>query len=169
MVSGAAGLLRCRHRLPRRLRRRHRRLSAADAGCCSYRHGRAVRWFGGAGRIPVGLRPTVSRTNYPGLFAVINTTYGAGDGSTTFNAPDLRGRVAAGKDNGGAAVNRITNGGSGISGTALGAAGGTEIESAGVSVGVSVSGSLSGTAHGYLGGTIGDADGNSGRCLFSLM
>ena len=35
----------------------------------------------------------VSRTNYPGLFAVINTTYGAGDGSTTFNVPDLRGRV----------------------------------------------------------------------------
>ena len=40
----------------------------------------------------------VSRTNYPGLFAVINTTYGVGDGSTTFNLPDLRGRVAAGKD-----------------------------------------------------------------------
>ena len=36
----------------------------------------------------------VSRTNYPGLFAVINTTYGIGDGSTTFNVPDLRGCVA---------------------------------------------------------------------------
>jgi microcystin-dependent protein len=31
----------------------------------------------------------VSRTTYAGLFAVIGTTYGAGDGSTTFNLPDL--------------------------------------------------------------------------------
>jgi microcystin-dependent protein len=108
----------------------------------------------------------VSRTSYPGLFAVIGGTYGSGDGSTTFNLPDLRGRMAAGKDNmGGTAANRITNGGSGIVGTTLGAAGGTEVENAGVSVGVSVSGSLSGTAHGYLGGTIGDADGNSGASL----
>lgn len=41
----------------------------------------------------------VSRTTYADLFAVIGTTYGAGDGSTTFNLPDLRGRVAAGLDN----------------------------------------------------------------------
>ncbi|WP_239352821.1 phage tail protein [Snodgrassella communis] len=33
----------------------------------------------------------VSRTAYPGLFAVLGTLYGAGDGSTTFNLPDLRG------------------------------------------------------------------------------
>lgn len=32
----------------------------------------------------------VSRTSYPRLFAAIGTTYGAGDGSTTFNVPDLR-------------------------------------------------------------------------------
>ena len=36
----------------------------------------------------------VSRTTYAGLFAVIGTTYGAGNGSTTFNLPDSRGRVA---------------------------------------------------------------------------
>lgn len=35
----------------------------------------------------------VSRTTYANLFAVIGTTYGAGDGSTTFNLPDARGRV----------------------------------------------------------------------------
>lgn len=35
----------------------------------------------------------VSRTTYAALFAVIGTTYGAGDGSTTFNLPDSRGRV----------------------------------------------------------------------------
>ncbi|MBS1970413.1 MAG: tail fiber protein [Bdellovibrionales bacterium] len=33
----------------------------------------------------------VSRTTYSALFAIIGTTYGAGDGSTTFNLPDLRG------------------------------------------------------------------------------
>ena len=38
----------------------------------------------------------VSRTTYADLFAVIGTTYGAGNGSTTFALPDLRGRVAAG-------------------------------------------------------------------------
>lgn len=38
----------------------------------------------------------VSRTTYSNLFAVIGTTYGAGDGSTTFNLPDLRGRFPVG-------------------------------------------------------------------------
>jgi microcystin-dependent protein len=35
----------------------------------------------------------ISRTTYANLFAVIGTTYGAGNGSTTFNLPDFRGRV----------------------------------------------------------------------------
>jgi len=39
----------------------------------------------------------VSRTTYARLFAVIGTTYGAGDGSTTFNLPDLRQRFPFGK------------------------------------------------------------------------
>jgi microcystin-dependent protein len=38
----------------------------------------------------------VSRTTYAGLFAVTSTTYGAGDGSTTFNLPDLRSRFPLG-------------------------------------------------------------------------
>lgn len=38
----------------------------------------------------------VSRTDYASLFSVIGTTYGEGDGSTTFNIPDLRGNVAVG-------------------------------------------------------------------------
>lgn len=42
----------------------------------------------------------VSRTTYASLFAAIGTTYGAGDGSTTFNLPDLRGRVPVGKNAG---------------------------------------------------------------------
>lgn len=49
-----------------------------------------------------------SRTLYPGLFAAIGITYGAGDGTTTFNVPDYRGRVPMGADNlGGTAANRI--------------------------------------------------------------
>ena len=39
----------------------------------------------------------VSRTTYANLFKVIGTTYGAGDGSTTFNVPNLNGRVVVGK------------------------------------------------------------------------
>lgn len=38
----------------------------------------------------------VSRTVYANLFAACGTTYGVGDGSTTFNLPDLRGRAAYG-------------------------------------------------------------------------
>lgn len=40
----------------------------------------------------------VSRVNFPDLFAVIGTQYGAGDGTTTFNLPNLKGRVAVGLD-----------------------------------------------------------------------
>ena len=40
----------------------------------------------------------VSRTTYANLFAVIGTSFGSGDGSTTFNLPNLKGRVAVGQD-----------------------------------------------------------------------
>jgi len=39
----------------------------------------------------------ISRTTYDALFAQIGTTYGAGDGSTTFTLPDMRRRVAVGR------------------------------------------------------------------------
>lgn len=42
----------------------------------------------------------VSRATYAALFAVIATTYGVGDGSTTFNLPNLKGRVPVGFDGG---------------------------------------------------------------------
>jgi hypothetical protein len=74
----------------------------------------------------------IPRANYPGLFAVVGTTYGAGDGSTTFNVPDLRGIVVAGRDNmGGTSANRLS---SQLSSTTLGASGGAQSESASVSV-----------------------------------
>jgi microcystin-dependent protein len=69
----------------------------------------------------------VSRVTYASLFAVIGTTYGAGDGSTTFNLPDLRGRAVFGKDDmGGTTAGVVTSSGSGINGTQLGALGGNE-------------------------------------------
>lgn len=40
----------------------------------------------------------VSRTTYAALFAVLSTSYGAGDGSTTFNVPNLKGNVPVGRD-----------------------------------------------------------------------
>jgi len=40
----------------------------------------------------------VSRTTYAALYAVVGTTYGSGDGSTTFNTPNLKGRVPVGRD-----------------------------------------------------------------------
>jgi microcystin-dependent protein len=41
----------------------------------------------------------VSRTTYATLFGIVGTTYGSGDGSTTFNVPDLADNVPVGKSN----------------------------------------------------------------------
>lgn len=57
----------------------------------------------------------VSRATYFALFAVIGTTWGAGDGSTTFNLPDMRGRVPIG-----------AGAGPGLTARAIGAVGGEE-------------------------------------------
>jgi len=63
----------------------------------------------------------VSRSTYATLFGIVGTTYGSGDGSTTFNVPNLQDNVAVGKSNnktigstGGA--NTVTSGGN-ISGS----------------------------------------------------
>ena len=70
---------------------------------------------------------TVNRTQYADLYAAIGDTYGAGDGSTTFVLPDLRGRVIAGQDDmGGSSANRLTNQTGGLNGDTLGATGGAE-------------------------------------------
>ena len=57
----------------------------------------------------------ISRTTYATLFARLGTTHGAGNGSTTFNVPDLRGRFIAGSGQGSGLTNRV-----------LGAEGGAE-------------------------------------------
>lgn len=69
----------------------------------------------------------VSRTTYADLYAVIGTAWGAGDGTTTFNLPDYRGRVGAGKDDmGGTSANRLTGISGSLDGDTLGATGGAE-------------------------------------------
>ena len=40
----------------------------------------------------------VSRTTYSALYSAIGNSYGSGDGSTTFNLPNLKGRVPVGRD-----------------------------------------------------------------------
>jgi microcystin-dependent protein len=68
----------------------------------------------------------VSRTTYAGLFNKIMTTFGSGDGSTTFNLPDMRGRVPAGYDNGNE-TGRLTEVTSqGVSASTLGNTGGEQ-------------------------------------------
>jgi microcystin-dependent protein len=77
----------------------------------------------------------VSRTTYGVLFSAIGDVYGAGDGSSTFNIPDLRGRFPLGKDDmGGTAANRVTsasNGGTNAS--SLGGNGGEETHTLSIS------------------------------------
>lgn len=71
----------------------------------------------------------VSRSTYAALFDAIGTTFGSGNGSTTFNLPDYRGRVGAGRDNmGGSSTNRLTTSSNGFGGDAnsLGATGGSQ-------------------------------------------
>jgi microcystin-dependent protein len=55
----------------------------------------------GAANLPGGFLlcdgSAVSRGTFPGLFSIIGTTWGAGDGSTTFNVPDLRNRFVYGQ------------------------------------------------------------------------
>lgn len=71
----------------------------------------------------------ISRTTYSVYFGLVSTTYGVGDGSTTFNVPDLRGRVVAGKDDmGGSSANRLTDADDGLNGDTLGDTGGGETQ-----------------------------------------
>src|SRR5690606_36511015 len=66
--------------------------------------GSLLPWAGSESSVPSGWLlcdgRAVSRTTYSDLFTAISTTYGVGDGSTTFNVPYLRGRVPLGTNNG---------------------------------------------------------------------
>ena len=85
----------------------------------------------GGGTAPTGYLlcygQAISRSTYSALFAITSTTYGVGNGSTTFNVPDLRGRVVAGQDDmGGSSANRLTDQTGGVNGDTLGDSGGLE-------------------------------------------
>lgn len=69
--------------------------------------------------LPAG--QAINRTTYATLFSLVGTTYGVGDGSTTFNVPDLTGRTVYMKE---ASATRLTTGTVGIDGGTLGAVGG---------------------------------------------
>ncbi len=65
----------------------------------------------------------VSRATYAALFAVTSTAYGAGDGSTTFNVPDLRGRIVVGSGTGaqrGVAGSGVITGGTALTARSVG-------------------------------------------------
>ena len=66
----------------------------------------AVSYNAGAGWV-LCEGQAISRTTYAILFSVIGETFGLGDGSTTFNVPDPRGRVAVGAGQGTGLTNRI--------------------------------------------------------------
>lgn len=69
----------------------------------------------------------VSRTTYALLFAAIGTTFGSGDGATTFGLPDLRGRLIYGRDDmGGVAASRLTLAYFGSAATSVGNVGGSQ-------------------------------------------
>ncbi len=93
-------------------------LAASEAG--------VVKSYAG-GTVPKGnlacQGQAVSRSTYSRLFAVIGTTFGSGDGSTTFNVPDIAGRAVYGKET---SATRLTGAISGINGNTLGAAGGDQ-------------------------------------------
>ena len=80
----------------------------AITGCFKLRENRLVPagtvspFAGPDNKVPSGWflcdGSNVSRTTYNILFLTIGTTYGAGDGSTTFTLPNLKGRVPVGRD-----------------------------------------------------------------------
>jgi microcystin-dependent protein len=85
--------------------------------------------FGG-GTEPTGWHfcagQAISRSTYSALFAIVGTTFGVGNGTTTFNLPDLRGRYPMGADNmNGSAANRVSFSVCGLTAT-IGNAGGSQ-------------------------------------------
>lgn len=73
----------------------------------------------------LGNGAAVSRTGFSNLFANVGTTYGNGDGSTTFNLPDCRARYVAGGDATNA-TGRLTGLTGGVSAALLGNTGGAQ-------------------------------------------
>ena len=75
--------------------------------------GSITMWAGGTGDVPSGWElcdgSAISRATYSDLYSLIGNTFGAGDGSTTFNVPDMRDRFVVGA---GSSYSRNSQGGS---------------------------------------------------------
>lgn len=73
-----------------------------DGGDAVFAAGLVSSWSGSPSAVPSGWvlcdGRALSRTGYPALYAAIGTTYGAGDGATTFNVPNGKGRFLVGQD-----------------------------------------------------------------------
>lgn len=110
-----------------------------DGKALIYDDGNGTFAYGSLSGLPAGLGPlpysgasapagwllcygqAVSRATYADLFTAIGTTYGVGDGSTTFNIPDMRGRTPLGKDNmGGVSADIVTDANADTLGGAVG-------------------------------------------------
>lgn len=75
--------------------------------------------------LPIG--QAISRTAYATYFAMVGTTFGIGDGTTTFNVPDLRSRMIVPLATmGGGDPGIVTTAGSGVDGATVGAKGGAQ-------------------------------------------
>lgn len=76
--------------------------SGISANSCQFLVGQVIH-IAGSGA-PSGFikcnGAAISRATYSALFAICGTTFGTGDGSTTFNVPDLRGEFIRGLDDG---------------------------------------------------------------------
>ena len=86
----------------RRSFKRHVGLNGVYNGDSEFMAGESIMFSGPADKIPAGYLiedgAEVGRVAYATLFAAIGTTYGAGDGATTFNLPDSRGEFWRGLD-----------------------------------------------------------------------
>lgn len=90
----------------------------------------------------------VSRSAYAALFAAIGIAYGQGDGSSTFNIPDKRGRISIGADNmGGSAAGVVTQAVSNVNAALVGAIGGDQYAQADTGLAASTTVSLIDTGH----------------------
>lgn len=103
----------------------------------------------------------ISRVTYSELFTAIGTTYGVGDGATTFNIPDLRGRVPVGKDPTGT---RLTNTTMSPNGNTLGATGGAQTETASLVGGATTGGATAGSISVIMAGAT-DVDNGGGTTV----
>ena len=95
----------------------------------------------------------VSRSTYSALFAIIGTTYGAGDGSTTFTLPNLADNVPVGKSPGKALAS--TGGANTVSVTATGNVGGSTANATLSEAQLASHDHTATTKHGFPGGPYG--------------